>query len=438
MKNEINVSMAALLLISFLVLQVLFSFFSEDTLFNSFGGLQLFFLLSFVICFSLGQNRSLNRTFAIVIFYQIILVFTFYIFFIEVYHNPLFHPDAVLYDELGRELAQKSFEDSIAFLSSSYSIADFGFPILLKIVYSVGGSEIFNMKLANILFHLLTCYGLFNLSKYFLSPKKSLLLLLLFGLNPFSIYFNTSGLKETFFALIVTYTFLFFYKSNFTKKRRYFLLGVFFLLASTTFRIFMPIFLLVPVVLMKYIYYTGRNKAFFKGVLLFAGLLLLGSITVLLGDDLKSVLAIDPEKLASHRLGRAPALADYPLIFLGSALGPFPSFQFNSGNDIGLLESVGSFVKIFFSFFFVLGLYDILSKRIKQFYPLILFIALNLLLLTVIAAGLDPRFTYILLPFYFLIVVHGYTTIEEKKSFVVRFSPYYFFILALIVAFNFR
>lgn len=437
-KLNLKVIFSALLL--FLFFQIIITYYSGYDYYDVYGTFHNIILFGFLLFFILSQKTSIKNIFFFILVYQILYVFGSFYFYTEFYNNPLgFEPtDEIFYHKIGQELQAKGFEDSINYLFQYVGISDFGFPLIVKYIYALGGYELFNMKVFNILFHLLSCFFLYKTSRLiFTDYSVSKILLILYGLNPISIYFNASGRKEPFFILIVTLSIYYTYKAILKRKFSLYLIAFLSILATGMFRTIFPIFLIISFGLYLFLNKKGRFKNFVRLGYLLIGIILLTGAILFIQKDLNEAMEVDQSALAAARIGRTPTLIDQGVLIISGVIGPIPSFSYKSGNDSALLQTAGNFVKIILSVFFLTGSLKILREKKVIFYPLLLFIGLNIFMLVSVAASLDHRFIYPFLPAYFIVLAYGFDDIKKRGS-MKTLIPYLCFVTALIIAYNIR
>jgi hypothetical protein len=118
-----------------------------------------------------------------------------------------------------------------------------------------------------------------------------------------------------------------------------------------------------------------------------------------------------------------------------SFIGPVPNFL--NQNYTAALYAPYSAFKMFSSLFAIMGGWYILKNRIIKLYPLLLFCFFNVILVLATYFSLDYRFSYTMVPFYFLLVVYGYKHFKSKYKPII-FISYYVMIFVLTLNYNIR
>lgn len=441
MVKKLNLTIISGILILLFFSQIIISFFVEPEIFWRLGTMHYLSLVLFLIFFILAQRIAVREVFVLILFYQLFLVFSLFTYFIVVYNSPLgFEPvDEGLYHYLGQELKDKSFLVSIEYLKVHQDISDFGFPLLVKFIYSLGGDGILIMKLMNIIFHLITCVLIFKLGRLIFSDENvSKYAVLLYGLSPISVFFNASGFKEPFFTLIVVLCFYLLYKAYLEKKLKFLILGLLALLGTGTFRITFPIFIFLSFGYYSFINVSGKHRFLIRGFFILCSIFLGGLLFQIFQNEFQSKMAVDSQVVVAHRLGRVPGFIDYIVMAVSGLIGPIPTFSYTDKEELNLLQAAGNFIKLFFSFFFLIGCYYVIRKKIKILYPLMMFILANVIMLTLTSLSLLHRFHYPFTPFFFLLVAFGLNIFQERRISRFLIYSYFFFIFILIVGYNLR
>ncbi len=440
MIKKINLQTISAITFLFLLFQLTIINALGSDYFDVFGVFHYVALGLFILFFVFSQKVSIRNVFFLVLLYQLILVLALYFFYVEAYNSPLgFEPtDEIFYNNAGDFLKNKSFSRSIDYLKQRVGISDFGFPLAVKFIYSLGGNEIFNMKIFNVSFHLLSCFFLFKTSRrLFDNSNFSKTFLIFYGLNPISIYFNASGRKEPLFLFIIAINIYCLYKAVEKKDLKFYILAFLTVLATGMFRTIFPVFFLLSFGFYFFLENRGKYKNLIRAGYLIMGSGLIFMAVLFVREDLSQAMNINQFTLATARIGRAPTLLDYSVLTISGIIGPFPSFSYNSGNDSALLQTVGNTVKLCLSFFFLIGLWRVIKEKRALFYPLLLFIAFNIAMLVTVAASLDHRFIYPFIPAYFLVLAYGFNHLKEQGK-MNLFLPFLGVVIVLVIGYNFR
>lgn len=440
-KTDIQLFASAVFLIIFF--QLATSFFFANNYIGLIGTIHYLFLGSFILFLFIASKTPVNQVYLLILIYHLILVGVLYQFFLFEYNNPLgYNPkDAAYYHKLALTLKKLNFQDSVSYSFNTLDLSDFGYPFVLQNIYRISGSNpLIVAKFFSILFHIATCFYLVKISDYlFANSSLSKTLLILYGLNPSSIFFITSGLKEPLFALVVVLAFYLSLKAYIFNSKLNLLFAIVTVLITGLFRTAYPVFIILSLVTYAFWNFEGKHRRFKQISLLTLGIIAFLGTYVFFKNDLLQKINYNFSAIVEYRLGYVPGKLEYFVMMIGGIVGPFPSFNYSEYNQLGLLQTIGNFVKIILSFFFLIGTYLIIKNKNRKMYVGLIFIMLNISVLVLLAASLDYRFLYPFMPLYFLIVAFGYKNYNKKKLPLILNAPVYLFsITILMILYNFR
>src|SRR5690625_1290826 len=385
----------------------------------------------------------IKYAFILIFLYQVTFVYLLYTVYILHYGNPFgYNPvDAVLYHTIAVELRNLSFANSIRHLLTNVSVGDLGFTIYLQAIYKLPLSNpIATTKFINIVFHLFSCVYVYRLSYLiFNNIKISEVSIIIYGLNPISVYFNSLGLKEPLFALIVIMAFYYLYKSNKNINLIYYIVGIILALLTGLFRVAFSIFIIIGFAYYWFINIKGKYKLHKRFALAITGVILIIVAFALVKDELTGKLQYDFIAIATHRIGTLPSLPHYVILSISGLIGPFPSLNNLISSDFNRLESIGNLYKIILSYYFVAATYLLYKRKNNSVYPIYITYFLNALVLIILAATLDHRFIYPLVSIYFIIIAYGICEYRPRLiPGIISMPVYYIFITIILIAYNLR
>lgn len=437
---DLQFSIATIIL--FIILQLATILFKGNQI-EILGIIHYIFLGSFIVTFLISRIGNFSQIYFLILIYQFLLVGVLFQFFLFEYKNPLgFNPiDAAFYHELATTLSKMDINDSVVYLSDRLDLSDFGYPFVLQGIYRISGSNPFIIaKIFNIFFHLMTCYYLVKISNFLFSDSSvAKALLILYGFNPATIFFISSGLKEPLFALVVVLAFYFLLKAFFLNSKLNYIWAIVAIIVTGLFRSAYPILIVLSLVVFTLLNTEGKYKRFKQIGLLSIGSFAMVGAYVFFQVELTQKMNYNFDSIVEHKLGFKPGKLDYLVMLIGGIIGPFPSFNYIKENQLGLLQTVGNFIKIIFSYFFIVGAYLALKNRFRLLYVGLIFILLNVIILVAVAASLDYRFLYPFMPLYFLIMAYGYNNYNRSLLPISLKSPIYLIaIFILIILYNYR
>ncbi len=327
-----------------------------------------------------------------------------------------------------------TFSQTLKFLveENSYDISDYGFPVILRIAYMIGGTQYGNLVMTgfNILLHTLSTLFLYKTALKFLEKNLCKIIAILWGFNLISVWINVSGLKETVFLFFIIFTLYYLYR--FIDKKS--LYSIFFFLAGVAiialFRIYLSVFFIIIFLML----FLPRN--FYKK---WMPLIWVGMIIIILNfiaifsyffPILQFIYEMSQTRNEGTGIGGIISLV-FPLI------GPFPNFltsQSENANFNTFVFPAFLFIKTLLSIFGIYGIYRIVKEKMTDLYPMLSFFVLNTLLVVITGFELHYRFIYCALPCFIVIVVYGFDKYMQSRSKLLRYSiPFYIAFCALIV-----
>lgn len=403
--------------------------------------LAIWTMFSLLLLFKLDKLREII---AVVTFSQIVGTLAVFFYYKYSLGNILgFTPiDALKYSNIAEATSGMSAQQAMEYIRYVYhwDQSDLGFPLFLRLVYRLGGdweTSVFIMKFVNIALHAISLIPLYFLSRNYLSEKLSKYVVILWGVFPLTTYFNSSGLKESLFAVCAI--FAVYYVIEFLKKisLKNLLLMVLFTAMIIFFRIYVVFFILIGIG--AYYVLKIRNRALKVGVMLTFAAVFIG-LLVFAQHAIRSVTVIDYAALATKQLGSGnEGLASYLVISLGAIWGPLPQFVHKIGGEKQLIYSFALYFKVIISYFAVWGMYKAVRLNNVKLIPIVVLIACNTLMTIVAVAGLDPRFQYPIYPFYMLFTVYGIVNLKSgSRNNRLIYAAYLVCMFALIALYNVR
>lgn len=430
---------AGVVFLIFLILQMGFSFKSQETFLSFQGLMHLIWLFSFLIMVFVSLRLEIKAIFFLVLIYQLVAVFSIYSLYIIFVGNPLGPSpiDALSYHDLALRGRYVNFNEFLQLIPSRWDISDFGFPLVGRYVYMFLGDPIFNMKLLNILFHMGSTFFVFRSARAIGYDKyKVKWAAILFGLYPATVFFNASGLKETIFVFFVSAS-IFFMLASFrrTLSLNTGLAGSAILLTGF-FRIFYPIFLLFSYFAQMYNVVSGRYKLFLRITVLVSAVTGIFLLLIFFQESLVRIFAVSIFERQSYRAGTEVGLVENTLFIIVSVIGPLPNFEYSKVLDNYSMQTVPNFIKVMLSLPFLISLMNAFKSRLFFPFSLWLFVGMNFIMLVLSASAFDHRLHYPFIPAYILLSVQGI-----DSGFDVRHGLFWLYVICsifLITLYNIR
>lgn len=397
--------------------------------------LQLSLLISFSYFLWQGLRFTIGAVIGGILLYQLFFTLSLHYYFVDVEQLPFgYNPvDAITYLNITKFSMNHSFQEFLDYMEwKDFELSDYGFPLILRFVYGVLGNVeagIVVMCIINCFSITLGAWGVYKLALFFLDKGQAKVVALFWGLNSCSIWSNVCGLKESIFTTILIFTMYLMYKYWREKKMYVLLLWIFFLFLTALFRYYLTLFFIILFVCRPL--YVSRLDRFIP---LF--IVLLTFFAAFTSYIISTQIPILTEIL----LNQTEKVTGLPMI-LGNMIvgfiGPLPNFL-QHDNLEALTYSPFSAFMVFFSIYALLGSWYILKNRVIKLYPLLLFVFFNILLVISSIHSFDYRFSYTMVPFYFILIVYGFIHAPKLGYFKLTRFLYYPLGLILIFWYNLR
>jgi hypothetical protein len=357
-------------------------------------------------------------------------------YFLYSLKNPFgYNPsDALSYLHYAEYGLNHSFDEFISYLQSrNTQIADYGFPFIRFFVFNLAGSVdagILLMVIVNAVSVTLGALYLYKLSLFFLPHNCSKVVFLFWGLNTCAIVINVMGCKESIFTtllIIAMYQLCYSYRK---KDIFHLVLAIIFVGLTMFFRIWLTAFFTI-IILLRPLY--SRISTYFA---LFA-VVALTLITAFLGLYISTAFPVLSILLSTQQIKSSLLFIN----MLTGFLGPYPNLLQNYLDPNSLFWSPYSAFKVLFSFFAIYGAWHVLKHRVIKLYPLFLFVFFNILLVVGTVRAFDYRFSYTMIPFFFIFAVYGFNHFKFNGRFKYRnifLNLYYVAIFLLVFNYNIR
>lgn len=382
-----------------------------------------------------GIHLTVRLNIFSLLFYQIVLTLSLHLYFVYVECLPFgFNPvDAITYLDITKFSMKCSFSEYLDYMKwNNCELSDYGFPTILRFVYRLAGgvdAGITAMCIVNSFSIVLGAWGIYKLSLFFVEHHWAKVVALFWGVNSCSIWSNVCGMKESIFTTILIFTMYYMYGFWVKKKMRFFWCFVLFLVLTIFFRFYLSLFFVLLFVF-KF-FYSGCLSRFVPFFMLLLTILA-AFTTYFISTNLPIIdmILLNQEEKAT---GLSMILANMLVGFIG----PLPNY-FEHDNPEALMYAPFSAFMVFFGIYAILGAWFILKERVLKLYPLLLFVFLNILLVISTIHSFDYRFSYTMVPFYFILVVYGMINGRKLKYNKVLHYIYYPFCFLLVFWYNIR
>jgi hypothetical protein len=401
--------------------------------------IQLTLLIFFCSFLNYSIKVSINAILLVIMIYQLFFTFFLYNYFLNIIGNSFgYDPiDAIYYLDLAKYSVNHTLKQLLVYIRwKNTEISDYGFPVIRFFIFKLAGSVdigILFMCIVNTISMTIGSYFLYKLALFFLDFTSAKIVGLLWGLNSCSIWINTSGLKESIFTTLIIISMLQLYRFFYQKKTLLnIILLLIFVLTTLFFRIWITYFFIILILLKPL--YTGKLRILAPLAVIFLTIITAFATYLLTTQDLFLTHLLLKQENRSDK-----SLMNLLINLLTGFIGPLPNFlnpPVTTSKSV-LFHSVYSAFKVFFSLFAIFGGWYILKNKIIKLYPLFFYVFFNILLVIGTVRSLEYRFSYTMIPFYFILIVYGFNHFKFKYKKI--YSIAYFIMASIsVIGYNFR
>ncbi len=390
---------------------------------------QILLITSSAIFISVGWRLTYQSVFPLIFCFHLIFSFLLFLDFKYIVGDRLGYNaiDSLLYSEIAQGTCNLSFERSIYVLDNYLdSLSDYGFPIFLRYIYMIAG----NAELGHILLIFSNCF--FQTATCCLTGKiaheictdldSNKVIVLLWGINPCSIYLNASGLKEPIFSFLCMAIMYGIYKCHNSRSIKKHIILLILIGVSWFFRNYMTLFFLF--IYVGYCMFPVLYKKFFLSICVISLVLCIG-FTSLLVDYFPEIYyaMLQSEEALPSGVGKY-------IYYMLAFLAPIPKF-FNVSTPQMLLVVGYSILKFSCSVFAIIGSWYWIKKKSIKYFPLINIFLFTVIMLIVSAHYIDYRYAYPIMPCFFILMIEGLKYYKRLISYL-----YLLISILVIVIFN--
>jgi hypothetical protein len=126
----------------------------------------------------------------------------------------------------------------------------------------------------------------------------------------------------------------------------------------------------------------------------------------------------------------------WPVQIIAGFFGPFPNF--NRIHEFEIMETGGVFLKVIISLLLWMGVLMIVKKFNYKYYPIVLYVVVNLLVLLLYGKTLDMRYQLVCLPLMLPVIAYALQEAGKKIARGLVYYTYILFVIGIILAYNHR
>ena len=434
------------LIICILSFLLVFSIDGSDNIITLFN--LIFAIIFFSIVFNSYSNNFYSKSQLIFIFVTYSILFIIILNIISFnYNNDFFvfnDSDAVLYHDLAILMNKEYNISKIIFLLQNQIIySDMGMPLLLSFLYKIVESNLI-LNLLYIIVGIYIALLIYNISLFYMSKRYSFLCSLSYSLSSYTLYYFASGLKEPIVIFLVLLSIYIFLKRIYFKNKTFLNSLILLSIPLALILLFRPVISIFLIISFMTSYFFKLKskvyKVFFIVVILFFvslsfPILIKESSSFLTGGSFESMI---DNRLEYSTLIKGGVGFTYFTNVVSSLFGPFPNFD-SSNIRLSIFAS-GLVFKSFLSIFFILSTITIIRNRRLKFYPLLIFIFLEIISLVLIIEALELRKSLPHIPVFFILSFWCLYKLDleglKKKKYII--NSYFILIIFAMIIWNLR
>ncbi len=402
--------------------------------------------MGMIVFFSfLYDKLSISRTMLILVVYLLICCFGLRFFNMDYFNNPLgYKPqDALLYHNFGSHIEQ-SLLGFIRFMKlRNVQIDDMGFTYIVYLIYRLSGDPEIGIQLLvlfNVVVISISSYFLYKLSNFFFEKHLSCFIAFFWGTELYAVYTASVGLKENFMVMFIIIAIYYIIRVNKHLLSKDIFYAVLFSLPILLFRtaMFFMLMCVLLYILALRIPLVKRYLYFFTIIIIYIASVyaytVIEELAIMQGSNYETI-----QHAANYRVQQGGSFT-YLLNYLASLIGPFPNLvtgDFFRKNYI-TLYSFSSFCKVFYSFFFIYGIFRAFRNKSFEMIGITIFWILNTFMLLIMLFAQHDRYQWPHMPFTIILAVYGLKCWNENRHVFIWDKLYLIAAILVVLVFNFR
>ena len=336
-----------------------------------------------------------------------------------------------------------SFTQGVKEYLQEWEVADLGIILLTYPFYLIVQSNLI-LNFFYIFVGAFTALAIFNISKNFMSSKYAFVGALAYSLSSFTLYFQSTGLKESFMIMITLLTFDFYYR--FLKGNKIIHL-VLFLIFGSILILFRPAILAIILTSIGVSLFLSNKRGILVKILPY----LIVVITIIMWKPI-STMALNYmdggyEALIYAKEVEGMIKGGLPFTYMINTLiqliGPIPSPI--SEKPMQLFDAPGLIYRMLLAFPFWMGVVYVFKTKKYVLYPLTFFVLLEMSALIFLLEGLELRKAIPQIPIIYIIAFwfldqydRKIINFRKRKRFQRFFYTSMSLLFLLMVAWNLR
>jgi len=338
--------------------------------------------------------------------------------------------DAITYDYFGRKLSSMDFFEGIDYFLDYYYFDDIGMVVIVSTFYKIADSNLI-INFFYIFIGMFTTFGIFNISKSFMSKRYAFMASISYSLSSFVLFFHSTGLKASFMIMLGVLAFSQYYQYLSKRKLMNLVIMSIYLLLLIFFR---PAVMVLIIASIGIGFLTVNKKSFFSKIIFififFLMIVFSNSIFTIIDKYMAGgfdSLIISKE---SEGMIRGGLPFTYMVNFLAQFIGPLPTLV--SDKTLLTIYAPGLIYRVLLAIPFWIGSYYIFKRKNYLLYPLAIYVVFEMFALAFLLEGLELRKSMSHIPFVFIIAFWFLEQYDRKKIIIKKPQRFKLFFKILV------
>ncbi len=352
--------------------------------------------------------------------------------------------DALFYHSNVVKMSKMGFVKGVEYYLTFMEVDDLGMILILYPLYQIVQSNLI-VNGFYLIVGVITAFGMFDLAKHFMSRRYAFLSSLSYSISSFTLFYHSSGLKESFMVMTVLLAVVFYYRFEDSKN-------IFILIVASIF--WGLIFLFRPAVAYLLLGSIGLGTLFaIEGKKILKLFAFIGAITYVVIGGVASehvdeytnggvdslIEARESENMVIGGLGFT-----YAVNILSQTVGPIPTVL-SPTKILTMFYTPGLIYRVMLSIPFWIGVFFIIKLKESTIYKIVLFTIFEMGALAFLMDGMELRVALPHIPYVFIVAfwfMYQYDSniiiIKRKRLFKSFFFSSISMLTLIILGWNMR
>lgn len=310
--------------------------------------------------------------------------------------------DSLSYDEWAKWMVKGGniFTGISKYLKYGFPIDDLGAATITSLAYIFYPSTLM-FNFFNVAAGIVTAASIYRISLNFTNKKYAYLTALTYGLSSFVIYLYSTGMKETFFAMIVVLTFE--RVLLYLKKKSLMQLIILFAFGFLIYFFRPAVLIMIVISVFSGVLLSKRKNIYTYLLLLIISIMFFSFYSNIL-VSIKSI-SVDSD-IVAQRQNLDTSLFNYLAALASAIFGPLPTYLPVIDREQQAFYSIGLGFRVFLTIFFLWGLVKIRTEGNPFLIAIGIFTLLEILSLALILESFELRLNSPHLPFVYIIAFY--------------------------------